>query len=383
MAGPFEDLQEEINPWVASLLNTVPPNLPREPKLVRDAVHGFIILRPHEVAILDSPIVQRLRYIHQTAFANLVYPTATHTRFDHTIGVVAIADKVATALAAAGSIPENEAKHISAELRLAAMLHDVGHVLFSHLGEAVMSDRFRDRIQAIKRQEFLGAMRYFEAANIGEVLSYAIITCEAFKDFLQFVVNAYPGLSIDATRIAGLVIGRPPAADYAYEADIINGPFDADKLDYLLRDSHFSGIRSEVDVENILYGTRVLKKTGWPSYLVAMPSVVPHLEQILFSKMMLYHAVYHHHKVRALESMFKSIFEIVQQDPASHAPELRLASFRSFLELSEASFITSCLADDQIRPIANQLLNRRLIKRAPCPLNAYGHPGYEAPAGAD
>jgi len=91
---PLQSLIAELLPWIAEVLQGSTPARVAGPKLIRDAVHGYHLLQPYEVAILDCPIVQRLRYIHQTALAYLVYPTAHHTRFDHSLGMAAVAEKM-------------------------------------------------------------------------------------------------------------------------------------------------------------------------------------------------------------------------------------------------------------------------------------------------
>jgi len=118
-------LAEEINEWVEDIIPADYPKRypsPKDGKVVREAVSGYQVLKPHEYLLLDSPIMQRLRYIHQTALAYLVYPTANHTRFDHSLGVAKIADDIGHSL--------GEKKPQIEELRLAALLHDVGHSFF-------------------------------------------------------------------------------------------------------------------------------------------------------------------------------------------------------------------------------------------------------------
>ena len=92
-------LQAELSEWVDRELSKFQPPKVRDRKLIRDAVHGFFLLEPYEVEIIDSPIMQRLRYIHQTAFAYLVYPGMNHTRFEHSLGVAHIANQMLNALA--------------------------------------------------------------------------------------------------------------------------------------------------------------------------------------------------------------------------------------------------------------------------------------------
>jgi len=97
---------------------------------IRDPIHGFINRRPREQQIIDTRLFQRLRGIKQLALASLVYPGALHTRFDHSIGAMHVAGRVAEKL--------NLAPEEQTVLRLAALLHDVGHGPFSHVSEEVL-----------------------------------------------------------------------------------------------------------------------------------------------------------------------------------------------------------------------------------------------------
>lgn len=359
----FQSLQDEITPWVEEKLSSAEPIYYDAPKLVRDPVHGFIILSPLEVTILDSPILQRLHYIHQTGLAYLVYPGAQHTRFDHTIGVIACVEGIARAMATrlvGGPVDDRTIE----ELRLAALLHDVGHGPFSHLTESVVRQRFAKDFEQIRRQSFHGTIKYFRQAEPGEILSYAIVTSTPFRQFINSVHDFYAGRGKcsdwDIEDVAGLIIGRADD-DAQFKADIINGPMDADKIDYLLRDCHFSGIKAEVDTQRICHTASILNKPGWRRYLVANAGALPHLEQILFAKMMLYTALYHHHKIRATGCMHTAIFELLHSLPEE---ESGLSSIADYVAPREFEFWNTCLSIPSTKPVAMDLLNRRLLKRA-------------------
>jgi len=144
----FAQLKGEVDAWVACIMPDDYPKTPmpgkNETKVIREAVTGYQVLQPHEYLVLDSPLLQRLRYIHQTALAYLVYPTANHTRFDHSLGCAKIAQQL-------GEKVIHRDKIRITELRLAALLHDVGHTFFSHLSESIMQSRFGDLYLSVKR----------------------------------------------------------------------------------------------------------------------------------------------------------------------------------------------------------------------------------------
>ena len=334
--------------------------VPREPKLIRDAVHGYQLLARHEVPVVDSPLLQRLRGVHQTALAHLVYPTATHTRFDHSLGVARMVQGMIEAMrsrADSATIPD-ESLH---RVRLAALLHDCGHLLFSHLGETVAADQFGDQITEAKE----AAVGLFEAKSLGEIISYLMVTSPTFASGLDQALMDVGIHDVSADRIAPLILGSSPDPGQQFEADMISGPYDADKLDYLLRDCHFSGIRTTVDIERVYYTVRLLRTPGQPRSLAMHVSGVPNLEQILFAKMILFTSVYHHQKVRALECQFRGIIERLERHKDSLVQrELKLNSIADWLRLSEDQFFVLGAKEPAVSASVKQLARRELLKRA-------------------
>jgi uncharacterized protein len=124
---------------------------------VRDPIHGFIYREPQEQDVVDSKAFQRLRRLKQLALANLVYPGANHTRFEHSLGAFHIAGRIATRL----QIGPADSRLI----RLAALLHDIGHGPFSHVSEPIL--RKHSQAKKISCQSFQ-SKRLFGG---GEVLS--------------------------------------------------------------------------------------------------------------------------------------------------------------------------------------------------------------------
>lgn len=334
--------------------------VPREPKLIRDAVHGYQLLARHEIPVVDSPLLQRLRRIHQTALAYLVYPTATHTRFDHSIGVAKVAQEMINALRGSPATEDTIPVAALHRVRLAAILHDCGHILFSHLGESVASEVFKGEIREAKQTSDL-----FEEKSLGEILSYLMVTSPHFADPFDDMLTSTKLHDVNAERVARLILGRSLEPAQQFEADIISGPFDADKLDYLLRDCHFSGIRHTVDAERVYYTVRLLNVSREPRSLAMHISGVPNLEQILFAKMLLYTSVYHHQKVRALECQFRGIVErlLDRKDSLRHSA-LKLNTLYDWLSLTEDQLLVLGLAEEGLSEPISDLLNRRLLKRA-------------------
>jgi HD superfamily phosphohydrolase len=308
------DFEAAIEEFVKSSLDGYQPSTPDRRKAIHDALWGTITLSPAEIALLDCPLLQRLRSIHQTGFAFYVYPSANHSRLEHSIGVLAIATRLVESLNSKKG-PNLITPLERQQLRLAALLHDCGHGILSHISEHFYEQH--PWITDLKKDS------KYAAAKAHELMSYMIVKSGAFDKFFTRIREKYGETdesigSIDAVKvreIANLIIGRHPSPDKAYLAGIINGPFDADKLDYIARDSYFTGLRLAVDIERLLYSLDVAPvetETGTEQRLVALASAAPVLEQILFSKIQLYPALYQHAKVKATDSMLIAFLEYMR-----------------------------------------------------------------------
>ncbi len=181
----------------------------------RDPIYGYIFLTEAEREIIDTPLFQRLRRVHQLALTKYVYPTAEHSRFVHSLGVVqsatdmflGIHDHVLTNI-----IPDGEFFHLLKLLRFAALLHDIGHMPFSHAAES----------------EWLGGLKH--------------------EDFSQFIIRKYPPISnildqSDAINIVSSLLSKTFKPQHRILNEVISGQLDADRADYLLRDSYCCGVK--------------------------------------------------------------------------------------------------------------------------------------------
>ncbi|MGO8789214.1 MAG: HD domain-containing protein [Terriglobia bacterium] len=182
---------------------------------VRDPIHGFIYRGSREKKIIDSPLFQRLRRIKQLALASLVYPSAVHTRFEHSIGAMYVAGRIAERLDLG-----NEHTQI---LRFAALLHDIGHGPFSHVSEEVL----RNVTGSKQAHEEIGYRIILNSPDLDGPLS---------RDERREIVDLLSGRCGDSVM-----------------RSILSGPIDADKQDYLLRDSYFCGVKYGVyDIDRLI-----------------------------------------------------------------------------------------------------------------------------------
>jgi HD superfamily phosphohydrolase len=224
---------------------------------VRDPIHGMVQLAPHEWAAVDAPAFQRLRNIRQLAMTHLVYPSAVHTRFEHSIGVCHIAGRLADRL----KLDPEQAQVV----RAAALLHDIGHGPFSHVSEQVIDD-------------LAGVHGVHEAISAFMIRNDPTIVAALGED-----------LSHAAAAIVAL------AGPRSVERDIVSGPTDADKLDYLLRDSYFAGVKyGEYDLERLIDSSRIIAPRSAQTQLGFDADGLWAVEGLLMARHHMHRQVYGH-----------------------------------------------------------------------------------------
>ncbi len=326
----------------------------RDTKLIRDAVQESHNFNKHEINFIDLPMVQRLRRIHQTGLAFLTYPSATHNRFQHSLGVLVIVNKLTQVLR--NGYPQLMNENTIMELRLAALLHDVGHGIFSHPSEEIIG-----KIPEV--EEELHKKSKFSKCKPHEMLSYLMLTTKSFRDFFDEITRIYK-LDIDLDNIADMIVGEMRNPDKeAYKSDIINGPFDADKLDYIMRDAYSTGLKMDVDLDRITHTTKIDFRKGKPTRLMVDISGVPNVEQILFNKILLYSSIYHHHKVRATTCMLKSIFEIISDNDLT-LDGLSFKTATDFLRIDDCDIFSYFGKTPQLKQTIENMKFRNILKRA-------------------
>lgn len=178
------------------------PHVPRSPKVIHDALWGTQRLHKHEVALVDTPLFQRLRRLHQTGFSYLTYRSTTHTRFEHSLGVLYQTDKLARALH--DKYFELDSNVVSLDrirqLRVAALLHDCSHGPFSHTSEEIYST-------FPEMQELIGPRgKGFEGSSASEVLAYFILDSEPFRQFLE-ELKEHVALDLDPAWLSAVITG--------------------------------------------------------------------------------------------------------------------------------------------------------------------------------
>jgi len=199
---------------------------------IRCPVHGFISLNEWERCIVDAPAFQRLRRIRQLAWTDQVYPGAMHTRFEHSLGVLQTVSMLYSAIASRSSdvlkedigYTQDGLKRDQQLIRIAALLHDVGHSPFSHASEELFPEN--DHGLKFKHEQY----------------SAAIVRTE-----LRDVIENHPlntaNYGFRVEDVAALLEGSTKAKQRLFWRDLIDGQMDADRMDYLLRDSYHAGVQ--------------------------------------------------------------------------------------------------------------------------------------------
>jgi HD superfamily phosphohydrolase len=220
--------------------------------------------------LVDSPPVQRLRYVRQLGHAFLVYPGATHSRFEHALGTYHLTKLALAALEERGDLAGVPLERQLA-VRLAALLHDIGHYPFSHALEEA----------GFPSHEELGVALLGEGELAEGIASFGI-----------------PGLG---TEIGALIQGRSVSP----LAGLISGSLDLDKIEYLSRDARMCGVPyGAVDVDRLMAALSLMP-TPTGHEVGVHEKGVSALESLLFAKYQMYRNVYWHHAVRSATCMFK------------------------------------------------------------------------------
>ena len=178
----YNDFEINAERFTAQILSGYKASKYREIKVIHDPVWGTIKFYPWELQILDSPLLQRLRNINQLGIAVLTYPSAHHSRFEHTLGVAALVTKMVDSINDAhcpnGDYQYSVSRSDLNKMRIAALLHDVGHCFFSHLSERMYGN-------TAEFQKLKSSFEIFKSAQPHEILAYVIINTPSFKDFFK------------------------------------------------------------------------------------------------------------------------------------------------------------------------------------------------------
>ena len=287
-----------------------------------DPIHDFIRVYEHELSIIDNPIFQRLRRIRQLSGAHLTYPAAQHTRFEHSLGVMHIAGQAGHALNEKGFLKSDDIEI----LRLAGLLHDIGHGPFSHLFEEIIQKK------KMSHEDF------------GKEI---ILKSEIGDDLTK---NGF-----DKKLITKIAFGD---SKFQYLNEIVSGALSADMMDYLLRDGYFTGAEhAKVDHKRITQSLDVYKKK-----LALERSALYSFESMMHSRYQMFKAVYFHKTVRAAEVMLLEALRLSDD-------EFGFTSFNlnEYITLTDEYILSTLISSKssklkRARQFAQDYQDRKLLK---------------------
>ncbi|MDA4845451.1 HD domain-containing protein [Hoeflea poritis] len=385
------------------------------PKQVNDPIWGTIELLPWEVALLDTPLLQRMRGVRQLGLAHLVFPGASHGRLEHIIGVVGSIEEAMRALSRQierWNRDQPATQHIATissrdryALRLAALLHDIGHGPFSHALEPVLLAE--DPLGGSSTQsEAVGWREDIERAretlsdeytlnyppSVSEIIAVFFVMSDALhKVFASDKIlrdHNYSATELQDVIVAA-IIGALAGPGATHLSALVSSQIDADKLDYLSRDAHHAGLEIGFDTDRLLAKLEILRvrqdnldenledlrQRAAEStdqlflQLGISASGFGSFEQMLIGRTFLYDRLYHHHKVRAAEAMAQRLILVAEKERAR-----RFSLSEIFLSVDDDTILRILagevthnqlsVSSASASTLAQDVLNRRLLHRA-------------------
>jgi HD superfamily phosphohydrolase len=295
-------------------------------RAIKDSVHDYIELSDVAAALLDTTVIQRLRHVKQLSTVRLVYPSANHTRFEHSLGVYHLADRALDTLGIRGE----DARAV----RAAALLHDVGHGPYGHQTEPIIRRRL-DR-----HHDEVGALLHTEP-----------------------VAGILADHGLDPDRVAALVAGEGKLGQ------LVAGALDVDRMDYLVRDAHHTGVPyGTIDHGRVVRALRFVDGD-----LVLSAGNVPTAESVLVARALMNATVYRHHVSRIAGTMLERATERLL-DTGDIDPD-------AFARMTDAALMQALRSCPETVETARRLQERDLYKRAiwahremvPSDLEGVGH----------
>ncbi len=291
---------------------------------IKDPVHGYVYVTEGEKSIIDSYPMQRLRRLRQLAGSEYVYPGANHTRFEHCLGVMYLAGKVAESPNLATAVSDEESQTV----RIAALLHDVGHGPFSHVFEQLL----------IKDLE-----------KTHEDISSWIIEKSEVSDGLCKIGQK-------PAELANLAVGKLRKPGKAFWDQIISSAVDVDKQDFIVRDTFHTGAEyGFIDVSRLIHAFNVVGEN-----LAVELSALSALEAFMIARIESFKSIYFHRVGRAAQIMLATAMEKANAD-------LGLTAFKTpeeYLAMDDSTVWSALKRCDKSKTIIEDLERRRLLKCA-------------------
>jgi len=298
---------------------------------VRDPLYGLVEYNDKEEQIMNTRLFQRLRGIQQLALANFVYPGAHHTRFEHSLGVMHLCGRIRIKI-----------------LRLAGLLHDIGHGPFSHVSEQIMDKNVDKSI-----------LTEYKAQNAHELMSIVLI--EQNEEIRSILSDE------EQNSIITLLQKQPKRS---IEKDIVSGPLDVDKFDYLRRDSYFAGVEyGKFDLDKVIESMTPVELGRDGTQLGIKEEGIYAIEQLLLAKYHMNVQVYQHRIRRITDAMLVRGVEFALEEGIEDIENIYrfdndsgyLSNFIRYDDDALARAVVS-KSDSSANKYFERIINRKLFK---------------------
>lgn len=273
---------------------------------IRDPIHGTLSVSEEEKAVVDSRFYQRLRHVRQLGFGELAFPGATHTRHAHSLGAMHVSSRLFDAVAERGApLSPRARERFRAAVRLAVLCHDLGHMPLSHASESIAPPRAK-----------LHLPRWIDDGEREQAVHEDFTVRILLDSALTAEVRArYAAFEVTPEHVASLITGcDPPGASPFVDGGLdwspllralVSGELDADRMDYLLRDSFFTGVNyGRYDFDWIVQNLNAAPKDG-KVYLALSKAAAFAFEDFLLSRYHMFLSVYYHHTSVSFDHMLK------------------------------------------------------------------------------
>ncbi len=275
---------------------------------IRDPIHGTITVSDEETEIVDSRFYQRLRNVRQLGFGDLAFPGATHTRHAHSLGAMHVASKLFDAVTAKADLSTPAKIRFRAAVRLAVLCHDLGHMPLSHASEKIAPKR-----ALLKLPTWTDTGEEF--ASHEDFTARILLDSELSKTIAEVYANS----GVTPLDAAALVTGREAPGSTGFRDNgidwapllraMVSGELDADRMDYLLRDSFYTGVNyGRYDVDWILQNLNAAVLDG-RAVLALSRAAVFAFEDFLLSRYHMFLSVYYHHTSVGFDHMLRRYYD--------------------------------------------------------------------------
>lgn len=361
--------------------------------IINTPIHNIIPIKDKYIyLLLDSIFLQRLRGIRHQGLAYLVYPTANHFRFDHSLGTYKLTVDIINSMNDRNAIDFSKYDYSEAELKVAALLHDIGHYPYSHIGENYFNNIINNPTLNFDDFEYCKIINHEERSaeiikgndiilGLKEIYDIETKYDNPLKKFFE-VMNKYSSEKKEKINIDNLwQLIRGFNKDKVFTGNLINGPLDVDKLDYILREAYFTGTPfGQIDLHRIIEGYNIgtveNKNEEFNNQLIMNKRMLPSILQMYVGRQINYLTISHHRTVRISETMLKIVMEVTIRDllksiPSDDEKSEILKDLFFHFKLMEDRDLIKCLEivtdiSKRGKSLLNSFLSRTLYKNFLC-----------------